>query len=255
MSKIAITGGAGSLGRAFVKFLTQSHEVVVVDSNEWAVAELQQEYTDMTIKLMDFADYRFEDAPDLLIHLAAYKHVNLGETNVASFVDNNVVKTHTLLRRAKEMATKVLFVSTDKAVEPVSLYGFTKAIGERLTWEKKGFVARLGNIIGSSGSVIPAWEASIARGEPIKVTDPEMTRYMIEADDAVKQIWRGYEKNQQLIIPDMGEPQKLMDIVLAVLKKHNYKSLEAYGPGITIIGRRVGEKQHEQLVWSTGDRR
>ena len=252
---IAITGGAGSLGKAFVKLLSKDHELIIIDSNEWAVAELQQQYPSMTVRLIDFGDYRFEDAPDVLIHLAAYKHVNLGETNVASFVENNVTKTHTLFRRAKEMATKILFVSTDKAVEPISLYGFTKAIGEHLTYEYDGSVARLGNIIGSSGSVIPAWEAAIRAGEPVKVTDPEMTRYMIEADDAVSQIWKQFEERKQLIIPEMGEPKPLMQIVLDVLKKHNYPTLEAYEPGITVIGRRSGEKQHEKLKWETGDRR
>ena len=253
MLKVCITGGAGSLGRAFVKYLVEDHELVIVDSNEWAVAELQQQYPDMTIHLMDFADYDFHDAPDILIHLAAYKHVNLGETNVASFVTNNVTKTQELFRKAKEMATEILFVSTDKAVEPISLYGFTKAIGERLATHFHGSVARLGNIMASSGSVIPTWEAAIAERRPLVVTDPNMTRYMISAEDAVDQIWRQFNQGKKLIIPEMGDPKPLMSIVQDILRKHNYPSVEAYEPGIHVIGRRPGEKLHEQLNW-TGER-
>lgn len=248
--KILVTGGAGSLGRAFVRYLSPTNEVIVLDKNEWAVAEFASIFPNVEVRLTDFATYDFHDAPDVLIHLAAYKHVNLGECNPASFVENNVTKTGELFRKAKEMAVDVLFISTDKAVEPISTYGFTKALGERLCLHYGGQVARLGNILNSSGSVIPAWEAAIRDKRPLKVTNPAMQRYLIDENDAVKQIWAGFQDGKKLIIPDMGDPVTVAELLSKVLAKHGYKRRDDYEPGFEIIGIRPGEKLAESLYWS-----
>lgn len=250
--KFLVTGAAGTIGRAFVRhILAQKHEVVALDSNEWAVAEFATEFPKAVIRLEDFGDYTFADAPDVLIHCAAYKHVHLGESNPDAFIENNITKTALLFKRAKEMATKIVFISTDKAVEPISTYGATKYLGEKLAWFYGGKVARLGNVIASNGSVIPVWEQAIREGKPIKVTDERMTRYMIEVDDAIKQIWEGMKGNAMLIVPDMGEPIKITDLINQVLQKHDYGGLNEYGPGTEVIGIRPGEKLHEVLRWES----
>lgn len=246
---IVITGGAGSLGQAFIAHLHDENDIIVVDSNEWAIAELKAKYPDITCVLADFIDFPVTGYEDIVIHCAAYKHVELGEANPGSFVDNNLAKTMQLYAKLQMGLTRVLYISTDKAVEPISVYGATKYIAEHLTWEIGGQVARLGNILSSSGSVIPLWEQAIAEKKPIPITDPGMTRYMISAPAAVEHIWEMFEKKQRLIIPEMGDPVRILDMMSAVLFKHGYDKASDYAPGVEVIGMRPGEKMHEKLVW------
>lgn len=247
---ILITGAAGTLGKAFTRILQADHNVIGIDSNEWAVAEFQHEFPSVPIMLKDFDKWRFNQCPaDTIIHCAAYKHVDLGEKNPHTFIENNVEKTGRLFAEAFKYDVNILFVSTDKSVEPISTYGFTKALGEKLAWHYEGSVARLGNILNSSGSVIPAWEAAIANKEPIKITDERMVRYCIEDVDAVTQIWQGFLKDKRLIIPEMGESVRLLDLLSDVLNRHGYKQVADYTPGVEVIGIRSGEKLEEKLKW------
>ena len=238
---ILITGAGGTLGKAFIKLLKDDHDIIALDDSEWAIAELSEVKT----QLKDFSKWRYNQDPcDLIIHCAAYKHINLGEDNIHSFIENNVTKTGRLFSEAYKHNVDILFISTDKAVEPISTYGFTKALGEKLCYEYGGKVARLGNILSSSGSVIPVWEQAIENGEPLPVTDPHMTRYLISADKAVAEVWKGYQTSDRLIIPDMGEPVKLMDLVEQVFDKHNVSDRRT-----RVIGIRAGEKLNEKLRW------
>lgn len=271
--EVVITGGAGSLGRAFVKYLLAQeyepssrdylydvvkgettppsglYDVIVVDSSEWAIAEMRSLYPEATYWLGDFVDYPLKGSEDIIIHAAAYKHIDLGESNVASFINNNVTKTIKFYENAGQTLARVLFISTDKAVEPNSAYGFTKSLGELLTKQIGGSVARCGNFLLSSGSVVPVWEAQIAANKPITITDERMTRYVIEINEAVSQIWAQFMEGRQLIVPDMGEPMRLLDLMAEVLKRHGYKQASDYKPGVQLIGMRPGEKLHEKLVW------
>ena len=255
--KIVVTGGAGSLGRAFARMLHKDHKIICIDNNEWAMAEYRKEFPTVEAILGDYEDYDFYHNPDLVIHTAAYKHVNLGEENPEAFIKNNVVKTMEFFKRLNELGLDFIFISTDKAVEPISLYGFTKAIGEKLAIYYGGTVARLGNIIGSSGSVIPVWEKCIREERPIPITDERMTRYVIEEMDAVSQIWALYHQGERIIIPVMKE-ERILDILTSVLKKHGYTISGAEDPltgarpypaGVEIIGLRPGEKMREKLEW------
>jgi len=243
---ILITGAGGSLGQEFIKQLYKYHYLIAIDNNEWSIAEIRDKYPKVKFLLEDFVEWKFDQDPvDLIIHCAAYKHINLGEDNVNSFIDNNIIKTRKLFAEAYKNNADILFISTDKAVEPISLYGFTKAIGERLAKHYNGYVARLGNILLSSGSVIPIWENSIQNNKPIPITDLKMKRYVIEVSKAVEAIWQGYLSGQKLIIPICRKIQ-LKDLLQEVLKKH-HKSLEDVD--IEIIGRRPGEKLEEKLRW------
>ena len=246
---VLITGGAGSLGRAFVKLLHKDYRVVVIDSNEWAIAELQKEFPDVEVYLDDFVNWRFDEVPcDYLIHLAAYKHINLGEENPMAFIENNVLKTKKLFQEAYKYNVDTLFMSTDKAVEPISTYGYTKAIGENLAKDFDFAIARCGNILSSSGSVIPTWEDAINNKRPIPITDERMTRWVIEDFDAVNQIWDMFKSGKKLIIPQCTEV-RLLDLLTMVLKKHGYDKASDYEPGIQVIGLRNKEKLSEKLFW------
>lgn len=242
---ILCTGFAGTLGSAFTRYLLeQGHTIIGVDNNEWAVAAFP-DHERLTKFLGDFGDTTRMNGFDAVIHCAAYKHVDLGESNTVRFCDNNIAKSSKLFDMAQGSDAKILLISTDKAVEPISTYGFTKALCERLCWHWGGQVARLGNILSSNGSVIPLWEKQIADKEPITITDPAMTRYVIEADEAVKQIWDGFLRGDTLIIPEMGEPKPLLSILDEVLLAHG----EPLDHPTKIIGLRPGEKMHEKLKW------
>lgn len=246
---VLITGGAGSLGKAFVRLLHKTHRVVVIDSNEWAVAELRKEYPDVEVHLMDFADWRFDQIPcEYVLHLAAYKHIDIGEESVMTFVDNNINKSALLFEEAFKYNVNLMFMSTDKAVEPTSVYGYTKAIIEQLAFNSMFAVARSGNFINSSGSVIPTWEKAINDEAPIPITDERMKRWVIEDYDAALQIWDMFKSGKQLIIPKCKEV-RIMDLLTTVLKRHGYEKASDYKPGIEIIGRRPGEKLTEKLEW------
>lgn len=198
---------------------------------------------------MDFVDYPLSGYEDVIIHCAAYKHVDIGERQPTTFVTNNLTKTVKFYEKVRQGITRVLYISTDKSVEPISVYGATKFLAERLTTEIGGQCARLGNILSSSGSVIPTWEKAITDLKPIPITDPEMTRYCIEDYDAVFQVWEQFNEGRQLIIPKMGDPKRIMDILSDVLHRHGYPNVTKYTPGIEVIGKRPGEKKNEVLCW------
>lgn len=246
---VLITGGAGSLGRAFVRLLHEKYKVIVVDSSEWALAETKGLYPDCTYWLGDFTDYPLSGYEDYIIHAAAYKHVELGEQMPREVVRNNISKTIEFYEKVEHSLARLLYISTDKAVEPTSVYGASKFIAERLTQNVRGSVARLGNILVSSGSVIPLWEEAIAKGKPVRITDERMTRYFIEDFDAANQIWHEFIQGKELIIPKMGEPIRILDLLTEVLKRHGYSSPEEYPGGVEIIGMRPGEKLSEKLMW------
>lgn len=247
---ILITGAGGTLGKAFTRLLKDEHDVIGCDLNEWSVAEFESEFPEVQIHLNDFDNWRFNQDPvDVVIHCAAYKHVTLGEKNPHTFIENNVTKTGKLFAEAYKNNVDILFISTDKAVEPICTYGFTKSLGEKLAWHYNGKVARLGNILNSTGSVIPIWEKAIEEQKPIKLTDIRMKRYVINDSEAVKQIWSGYQNGDKLIVPIMGEPIFLVDLMDMVLKKHGYMEPKDYKPGVEVIGMKTGEKLEEALYW------
>lgn len=242
--EILITGAGGTLGKAFINELRAKHQLIALDNAEWAVAELQKEYPEIEVILDDFSEWKYDQHPvDLVIHCAAYKHVELGQSNIDSFIDNNIFKTRKLFDEAYKHNTDILFISTDKAVEPISLYGYTKAIGELLCKQYNGTVARLGNILSSTGSVIPVWEKCIEQNIPLQVTHPDMQRYVIEAEEASKLIWDGYKKGKKLIVPDLPLVS-IVDLAKQVLAKHNRTDLD-----IEYVGTRPGEKMVEKMRW------
>ena len=245
---VLVTGGGGSLGRAFVNLLRKNYRVLALDNNEWAIAELRKEKNVETM-LMDYVDFDFDTNPvDYVIHCAAYKHVGLGESNPTAFVENNIFKVDVFFQNMYRRAIPYVFISSDKAVSPVGLYGATKMVGERLAQRYGGAVARLGNILNSSGSVIPLWEEAIKKGEPIQVTDERMMRFFIEDYEAVMQIWDKFKSGEKLIIPNCTEI-RLLDLLTLVLQRHGYKKASDYKPGVVMTGMKKGEKLREVLKW------
>ena len=248
--RILITGIAGTWGVEFTKqLLLEDHEIVGIDRDEKCVADFRRKYPTIKVVVDDFDKFNFKDQDiELVIHLAAYKHIDLCETNIPSVIENNIIKTVRFYEKIAKAGAKILYVSTDKAVCPYSAYGQTKALGEKLTWYYGGQVARSGNIIGSRGSVINIWEEAIKENRPIKVTDMEMQRYFIKVEDAIRVSWEGYKRGDKLIIVDTGGHQKIRDIIIKLLDKYG-KMIDSYP--IEIIGKRPGERLIDEIRWET----
>jgi UDP-N-acetylglucosamine 4,6-dehydratase len=249
-----ITGAGGTLGREFMR----QTKARGIDNNEWSLAEMQ----DYNLIMDDFIETPIEEN-ETVIHCAAYKHIDLCEKNPDSCWENNVIKTKKLIERCRNESCEFIFISTDKAVEPTSIYGRSKKeIEDYLKNIKYGKIVRLGNIMASSGSVIPKWEKCIEEGRPLPITDPNMTRYMIPVEEAVSKIFNLLPKAKpgQVIIPEMGDPISIAELVSKVLLKHgirptyqpNYPSfipdMFGYKHGFEMIGLRPGEKMHEKLL-------
>jgi len=248
--RILLTGCAGTWGQEFTKqLLAEGHEVIGVDRDEKGVADFKRQFKDMKVVVDEFDNYDFNNYGgkiDLLIHLAAYKHIDLCEVNVLSAIENNVIRTMRLYEKAAHAKAKILYISTDKSVEPYSAYSQTKALGEKLTWYYGGKVARSGNIIGSRGSVLNIWEECIQNDKPLKVTDMAMERYFIKIEDAVATAWEGYKKGNRLTVVDIGGHQRIRDIIVGLLNKYG-KSIDTYP--IEIIGKRPGERLVDNIMW------
>lgn len=248
--RILITGIAGTWGRGFTELLHNEHELLGYDNTEESVAKFKHDYPDVTVRLRNFSKWNFEKDPvDLIIHLAAYKHIDLCEVNPMGCVANNVLETYEMFMEAKRHDVKILFISTDKAVEPVSAYGMSKALGERMCLACGGQVARSGNIIGSNGSVFQIWNDLIAKKQKVKITDPEMMRYFIKVGYAIEESWKGFVEGKKLNII-RGEEKTLADFLGEILVNNGYDyDYTKYPYGVEIVGRRPGEKMREKLVW------
>jgi FlaA1/EpsC-like NDP-sugar epimerase len=198
-----------------------------------------------------FAEHR----PTVVFHAAAYKHVGLMETNPIEAVRNNAIATRRLAQIAGEHAVKTfVLVSTDKAVEPTTVMGASKALAEWAVEEAHArfpatqyAAVRFGNVLGSSGSVVPIFRRQIALGGPVTVTDERMTRYFMTIPEAVQLIVRAGSLGESgaVYVLEMGEPVRIMDLARDMIE------LSGLEPGrdvsIEVVGRRPGEKLHEEL--------
>ena len=247
--RVMITGITGTIGRAFVNELKDKHHVVGIDRNENSVADFKRDYPDIPVSVGDFSDISFvHDGIDVLLHLAAMKHVDLCEANANETVTNNVVKTQFLFREAHDAKVDIIFMSTDKAVEPISTYGYSKALGEAMALEYGGSIIRSGNVIASNGSVLQVWDEAIKNLKPIKVTHKDMRRYFIQADNLAKRAWALYEEGKHVIIPEMDYEVGLMELLEDKLDSYEY-TVDNYPGGIEFTGLRLGEKLEERLYW------
>ena len=264
---ILITGAAGTVGSSLSKLLLNSRfkALVLLDNAETPLYYLQKELEpfcpkNVFIALADIRDELsmrnvFEEfKPTLIFHAAAYKHVPMMESNPYEAVKLNIFGTLLLAELAlKHNVKKVVFISTDKAVNPSSVMGMTKRIGERFlnhlnTQNKTRFLAvRFGNIIESNGSLIPLFKKQIEQGNPLSITDENVTRYFIsklKACHLILKIATNSTWEHSLFSFDMGKPIKILDMAHYFLKLHN---LDVHD-NIKTIGLRPGEKLHEDII-------
>jgi FlaA1/EpsC-like NDP-sugar epimerase len=271
---VLVTGAGGSIGAELCRQLARLGvaRLVLVDKGESALFEIERELVgdrdfpaaipvlancgDRAKMRQVFERYR----PQVLFHAAAYKHVGMLEANPLQAVSNNVLSTRSLAEVAIEFGVeRFVLISTDKAANPKNVMGQSKAVCEWIVEAcalhpevSTRFVAvRFGNVLGSSGSVIPIFRRQIERGGPVTVTNPEMTRFFMtipEASSLVVQAGAMGGRGQVYVL-DMGEPVKILDLAKQMIRLSGRNEDEV---PIVFTGTRAGEKVHE-VLWNEGE--
>jgi FlaA1/EpsC-like NDP-sugar epimerase len=207
------------------------------------------------LKDTDYVDYILSHLKaDAVFHTAAYKHVPMMEENAVAAIENNVLGTENLIRAAvKNGVKRFVHISTDKAVEPVSVYGISKYLCEQMVLDaaSKGgpnfVVVRFGNVLGSRGSIVPLFQQQIEKGGPVTVTHPDVRRFFMTISEACSLVLKtgGVGESGSLYILDMGEPVRIRDLAEQLIRFHGYEPESEIR--IEYIGMRPGERLDECL--------
>lgn len=275
---ILITGAGGSIGRELcIQIISfKPKHLILMDNSELNLYNLQQFLNttkDIQIEflLADCSDQImikniFNKAKiDIIYHAAAYKHVNIIENNIISSFKNNVSTTFYLSKEAiKHRVKNFILISTDKAVNPKSVLGYTKRISEKIILAYSGYntqtifsIVRFGNVIGSSGSVIPLFKRQIISGGPVTITSKKAKRYFMSISEAVTLILHSSEIaiTGDIFVLDMGHQINIYEIALRMIKLMGYSLKNKRNPNgdieIKIIGLKSGEKLLEQLYFGS----
>ena len=258
--KILITGAGGSIGSEISK---QCHTfgasmLTLIDHSEYNLYQIGEAIPEAKLKLLNITNKRlleeiFEEVcPDIVIHAAAYKHVPVCEANQETAVYNNVYGSKNVIDVSiKFDVEKVVIISTDKAVRPTNVMGATKRVTElyaanAITKNTEIVAVRFGNVLGSSGSVIPKFKAQIEAGGPVTVTHPDITRYFMLIPEACQLVLQtaAIAKGGELFILDMGEPIKIVDLAKQMIRLYGKEDeIE-----VVFTGLRPGEKLYEELL-------
>ena len=253
---ILITGGTGSFGKKYTKILLEKYtpnKIIIYSRDELKQYEMAQEYNDRCMRYFigDVRDEaRLKKATkdvDFIIHAAALKHVPIAEYNPMECIKTNINGAQNVIDAAIENGvSKVIALSTDKAANPVNLYGATKLASDKLfvaannlvgTQDTKFSVVRYGNVVGSRGSVVPFFKKLINEGvKELPITDEKMTRFFITLEDGVNFVLKNFERMQggEIFIPKIPS-MKIVDMAKAIAPNLPHQ----------IIGIRPGEKLHE----------
>ena len=265
--KVLITGAGGSIGSEIAKQCASfgASELILLDHSEFNLYEIAEEIWEcephllmQSVSNLEFLDKTFEKyKPDIVIHAAAYKHVPLVEDNIGEAIINNIIGTKNTIDCAiKHDVKKFVLISTDKAVRPTNVMGTTKRICELYaqninTPENTEIVAvRFGNVLGSSGSVIPKFKAQIEAGKNITVTHPDITRYFMLIPEACELVLQAGSigRGGEIFILDMGEPIKIVDLAKKMIELSGRDDID-----IEFSGLRPGEKLYEELLINDSD--
>jgi FlaA1/EpsC-like NDP-sugar epimerase len=265
--KVLITGAGGSIGSEISRQCARfgAKQLILLDHSEYNLYAISEELVKhnpihimQSVVNKDMLDKTFEKyKPDIVIHAAAYKHVPLVEENITEAIVNNVIGTKNAIDCAiKHNVKKFVLISTDKAVRPTNVMGTTKRICELYaqninTPDNTEIVAvRFGNVLGSSGSVIPKFKAQIASGGPITVTHPDITRYFMLIPEACELVLQAASigKGGEIFILDMGEPVKIVDLAQKMCELSGRDDIK-----IEFTGLRAGEKLYEELLIDDSD--
>jgi FlaA1/EpsC-like NDP-sugar epimerase len=270
-ARVLVTGAGGSIGQELCRQI-RSHDPAslhMLDHDESNMHTLQLELNGRA--LLDSAELIIADIrdetrirqvfrsvrPDVVFHAAAHKHLPLLEQHPGEGVKTNVLGTQNVVRAAVESGTeRFLLISTDKAAEPRSILGATKRLAEMIVQansngKMRGCSVRFGNVLGSRGSLLAVVRDQIERGEPVTVTDPDVTRFFMTVEEAVGLVLSAAPMGEfgETFVLDMGEPVRIVDLVRRYAEQLRVPDLE-----IQFTGLRPGEKLHESLFGELEER-
>lgn len=274
---VLVTGAGGSIGSELCRqvSLIGPEKLILLDNSEFSLYKIEQELIkirphmkivptlgsvcDASLLNHIFSEHKIQT----LYHAAAYKHVPLVEQNEMIGVINNVVGTQVCAEIAGQHNVETfILVSTDKAVRPTNVMGSTKRISEMILqalsaekkYKTKYCMVRFGNVLGSSGSVIPVFQEQIKHGGPLTVTHPDITRYFMTIPEASQLVIQAgaLSKSGDVFVLDMGQPVKIVDLAKKVIQLSGFEVKDEQNPGgdiaIEFVGLRPGEKLYEELL-------
>ncbi len=269
--RILVTGAAGSIGRELARLLArfQTGHLFLLDQAETPLAQLRDALDRWRNPALSIeyilADVTHEEhmkwivqtvKPDIILHAAAYKHVPVAEENPYEVVRTNLYGTYVVMRYALEVGCqRFVYISTDKAVNPVGIMGMSKRAGELLLLttdppreDQRLIIVRFGNVLGSAGSVVQIFWRKIQRREPLPVTHPEATRYFMSIREACLLVLESAVRGEHhgIYLLDMGKPVRVVDLARKMLA---LAGLTPRDVPIQFTGLRPGEKLHEELAY------
>ncbi|MDX4071355.1 UDP-N-acetylglucosamine 4,6-dehydratase (configuration-retaining) [Aliarcobacter skirrowii] len=265
---VLITGAGGSIGSEISRKCASfgAKQLILLDHSEFNLYSITEELKDFnivsvmqTVRKIEFIEETFKKyQPQIVIHAAAYKHVPLVEHNILEGISNNIIGTKNCIDVSiKYGVEKFVLISTDKAVRPTNVMGTTKRVCElyaqNVDSKNTEIVAvRFGNVLGSSGSVIPKFKAQIEAGKNITVTHPEITRYFMLIPEACELVLQAASigNGGEIFILDMGEPIKIVDLAKKMIELSGRSEI-----GIEFCGLRCGEKLYEELLIDDSDKK
>ncbi|HEV2709534.1 MAG TPA: polysaccharide biosynthesis protein [Edaphobacter sp.] len=263
--RVLVTGAGGSIGSALARCIAQTNvrELVLLDSSEGALYDVQQALAELKgaaphvsvlASVCDpaaIASLFRQHRPEIVFHAAAFKHVPLMESNPFAAVANNALGTHILAEAAaKYRCEQIVMVSTDKAVAPSSIMGASKRIAELILLAPRANAAdaivmkavRLGNVLGSSGSVVPLFQRQIAQGGPVTVSHPDARRYFMTLTEAVEALLSALSPDSPpgISVPELGDPLRILDLAKFLIGPRQVP--------IVFTELRPGDKMEESLL-------
>ena len=274
--RILVTGAAGSIGSELCRQIAPLgiKELIMLDNAETPMHNLRLEFEERfpklnftpvigDVRLAPRMDYIFKTyRPDIVFHAAAYKHVPLMEENPCEAILANVVGSRNIANKCIEYgAERMVMISTDKAVNPTNIMGTTKRLAEiyvqalglaieegKVQGTTKFVTTRFGNVLGSNGSVIPRFREQIAKGGPVTVTHPEITRFFMTIPEACRLVMEAanMSSGNEIFVFDMGEPVRIADMARRMIQLAGYNPDEDIK--IEYIGLRPGEKLYEEVL-------
>ena len=256
--RIVITGAGGSIGSELARQINQykPRELVLVDNCEFNLYLISEQIPTAKAVYADIRDrsaiwdFMKSEHEQVVFHAAAMKHVPLVEANQGEAIKTNIVGTNNLVEVCKDhLIGKFVLISTDKAVNPTSFMGKTKRRAEVICREAGFTAVRFGNVLGSSGSVVPLFERQLIKGGPITVTHEDMERYFMSIDEAVELVLQAATGEPATYILDMGQPVKIMDLARDMIRLSGKMPDEEIK--IEVTGLRPGERLTEELFYQS----
>jgi FlaA1/EpsC-like NDP-sugar epimerase len=281
-ANVLVSGAGGTIGLELCRQIIEQkpRRLVLFEQSEYALYRAEQEIsvlgeglgTEIVAVLGSVADAGFvsrilqTNGISILLHAAAYKHVGLVEDNVIAGVVNNALGTAVIAQAARDAGVaRFVLISTDKAVRPVSIMGKTKRVAELAVQDLASrrsstifSIVRFGNVLGSSGSVVPLFQEQIAGGGPITLTNPDATRYFMTTQEAVRLVLRAgtIATGGEVFVLDMGEPVRVLDLAKRMVEASGFSLRDEANPEgdieIIVTGLKPGEKLHEEPMVISG---